>query len=157
MKALLLSLFLLYLTSAFHIVTAQKLLRTEYQTMFTEFPVLSDTLMTDKYRTFFYHTNDLGRWQHYSQSAAETCWKYHGKEKVLEFTSADTANCFSTYYQFFNNPFSLHGDSITFCGDLLLAEGHNAQLFFETTGKRQCRRRQTVIGMATCQYHATSQ
>lgn len=131
MKALLLSLFLLYLTSVFHIATAQKLLRTDYQTMFTEFPILSDTLMTDKYRTFFYHVNDLGRWQHYSRGAAETSWKCHGEETVLEFTFADTADCFSTYYQFFNNPFSLHGDSITFCGDFLLAEGHNAQLFLK--------------------------
>ena len=46
--------FMFFLQPAF----AQKLLRTEYQMMFTEFPVLSDSLMTDKYRTSFYQVNE---------------------------------------------------------------------------------------------------
>ena len=110
-------------------VLAQKLLRTEYRTMFTEFPALPDSLMTDKYRTSFYQVNEWGRWNLYSQGNTKVRWRFQGKEKVFEFIPADTTKGFRQYWHYFCDPFALDADSITFSGDVLVGEGHQA-LFY---------------------------
>ena len=108
-------------------VFAQKLLRTEYQTMFTEFPALPDSLMTDRYRVSFYQVNEWGRWNLYSQGNAKTGCHFQGMEKVFEFTPTDTAGSFRQYWHHFYDPFAIHADSVTFCGDMRVGEGHQVQ------------------------------
>ena len=110
---------------------AQKLLRTEYQVMLTEFPVLSDSLMTDKYRTSFYQVNDCGRWNFYSQGNTKARWRFQGKEKVLDFIIADTTKSSRQYWHYFSNPFAMDADSITFSADVLIGEGNQAQLLLK--------------------------
>lgn len=110
---------------------AQKLLRTEYQMMFTEFPVLSDSLMTDKYRTSFYQVNDCGRWNFYSHGNTNARWRFQGKEKVLDFIIADTTKSSRQYWHYFSNPFAMDADSITFSADVLIGEGNQSQLLLK--------------------------
>lgn len=131
MNVRLLVVILLEFMSLFRLVLAQKLLRTEYQVMFTEFPVLSDSLMTDKYRTSFYQVNECGRWNFYSQGNTKTRWRFQGKEKVLEFIFADTTKSFRQYWHYFNNSFAMDADSITLSADILIGEGNKAQLLLK--------------------------
>ena len=77
-------------------IPAQKLLRTEYRTLFSEFQVLPDSLRSDKYRYSFYSVNDWPWWECHSNGVMTAI----------------------------GNPFAIDCDSITFCGEALVGNGH---------------------------------
>lgn len=104
------------------VVFSQKLLRTRYQTMFEEFPLLEDSLMTDKYRGTYYRVNDWAWWEHRSNGSMNLVAV--DSERGTKFVQTDTLESSSCYWFFIYNTFAIDCDSITFCGEVLVGEGH---------------------------------
>ncbi len=105
---------------------AQKLLRTEYRNLFSEFQVLPDSIRTDKYRNDFYSINDLPWWEHYSSGSMKVQLLNEGNESILKIVQTDSLISSTRYLHFIDNPFGIDCDSITFRADALVGNGHTA-------------------------------
>ena len=105
-------------------VIAQKLLRTEYRTLFSAFQVLSDSLLSDKYRRSFYSVNDWPWWECHSNGAMTAQSLNKDNERMLKIVQTDSLTSFIAYTHFIVNPFAIDCDSITFCGEALVGDGH---------------------------------
>ena len=110
-------------------VIAQKLLRTEYRNLFSEFRVLPDSLRTDKYRNSFYTVNDWPWWEHHSSGSMKARLLNDGDERILKIVQTDSLVSSTRYLHFIGNPFAIDCDSITFCADALVGNGHAAYFF----------------------------
>ncbi len=105
-------------------ILAQKLLRTEYRNLFSEFQVLPDSLLSDKYRRSFYRVNDWPWWECYSNGTMTAQSLNKDNERMLKIVQADSLTSFIGYTHFIGNPFAIDCDSITFCGEALVGNGH---------------------------------
>lgn len=108
---------------------SQKMLRTKYQTMFTEFPVLKTSLMTDKYKECYYQVNEMAQWNYASEGNIEVNNMDYNKEDVFRILFKDSIGGWLQYWYFFKNPQDFICDSITFCGEVLM-EGKNNDVSF---------------------------
>lgn len=124
-KPFVISLFGLILLS--QSVLSQKLLRTEYRILFSEFRVLPDSLRTDKYRNDFYSINDWPWWEHHSSGSMRAQLLNEGNKHILKIVQTDSLMSETRYLHFIDNPFAIDCDSITFSAEALVGNGHTAR------------------------------
>ena len=97
--------------------------------MFSEFRVLPDSLRTDKYRNSFYTVNDWPWWEQHSSGSMKARLLNDGDERILKIVQTDSLVSSTRYLHFIGNPFAIDCDSITFCADALVGNGHAAYFF----------------------------